>query len=49
MESLKTIVKDTTANLTHICYGKVYYQIQTENHLYELEIDSMDEEFKTTY
>ena len=49
MENLTTIVKGTTAKLTHICYGKVYYQIDTQNHKYQLEIDSMNEEFKTTY
>lgn len=32
-----------------VCAGKVYYQIKTENHLYQLEINSMDEEFKSTY
>ena len=49
MEDLKTIVKGTTAKLTHVCYGKVYYEIQTENHRYQLEINSMEDEFKTTY
>lgn len=48
MEELKVIIKNP-AKLTHVCYGKVYYQIDTENHKYQLEIDSMDEEFKTTY
>jgi hypothetical protein len=49
MESLTTIVKETTAKLTHVCYGKVFYMIETKDHKYQLEIDSMDEEFKTTY
>lgn len=49
MEDLTTIVKGTTARLTHVCYGKVYYQIDTENHKYQLEIDSMEDEFKTTF
>lgn len=49
MEDLKTIIKGTLAKLTHICQGKVYYEIKTENHTYQLEVDSMDEEFKTTY
>ena len=31
MENLTTIVKETTAKLTHVCSGKVYYQIDTEN------------------
>jgi hypothetical protein len=49
MENLTTIVKGTTAKLTHVCHGKVYYQIDTGNHKYQLEIDSMENEFKTTY
>ena len=49
MENLTTIVKGTTAKLTHVCYGKVYYEINTANHKYQLEVDSMIEEFKTTY
>ena len=49
MEDLKTIIKNTFAKLTHVCAGKVYYQIDTKNHKYQLEIDSTLEEFKTTY
>ena len=49
MEKLTTIVKGTIAKLTHVCYGKVYYQIDTEKHKYQLEINSMEDEFKTTY
>jgi hypothetical protein len=49
MEDLKTIIKGTKAEFSFACYGKVYYRIQTENHLYQLEINSMDDEFKTTY
>lgn len=49
MENLKTIVKGTRATLSFMCAGKVYYQIETENHLYQLEINSMDDELKTTY
>ena len=49
MENLVQIVKGTTAHLVHVCYGKVVYQIETENHLYQLEINSLDEEWKTTY
>ena len=49
MENLKTIVKGTKATLSFVCEGKVYYQIETENHLYQLEINSMDDELKTTY
>ena len=49
MEDLKTIVKGTTAEISFVCFGKVYYRIQTANHLYQLEINSMDDELKTTY
>jgi len=47
--TLKQIVTGTTANLTHVCAGKVYYQIDVENSSYQLEIDSMEDEWKTTY
>lgn len=49
MENLKAIVKGTKAKLSFVCAGKVYYQIETENHLYQLEINSTDDELKTTY
>lgn len=49
MENLKTIVKGTKAILSFVCAGKVYYNIETENHLYQLEINSIEDELKTTY
>ncbi len=49
METLKQIVKGTTARLTHVCNGRVIYQIQTAQHLYQLEIDSTRQEWETTY
>ena len=49
MEKLKTIVKGTKATLSFVCEGNIYYHIETENHLYQLEINSMDDELKTTY
>jgi hypothetical protein len=49
MENITTIVKGTVAKISHVCHGKVYYKINTENHQYQLEIDSMEDEFKTTY
>ena len=49
METLKQIVKGTTARLTHVCNGRVIYQIQTAQHLYQLEIDSTQQEWETTY
>jgi len=47
--SLKQIVTGTTATLTHVCAGKVYYEIEIEDAIYQLEIDSMEDEWKTTY
>ena len=49
MESLKEIVRGTTAKLSHICDGKVFYQIQTSRHVYQLEINSTEKEWETTY
>jgi hypothetical protein len=49
METLTEIVKGTTANLVHVCNGKVVYQIRTGKHLYQLEIDSTQPEWETTY
>ncbi len=49
METLKNIVKNTTAILTHVCEGKVYYQIQTTSHIYQLEVNSNTDEWKATY
>ena len=47
--SLKELVKNTTAELTHVCEGKVYYQIPVDKTLYQLEIDSLSEDWKSTY
>ncbi len=49
METLTNIVKGTTAQLVHVCNGWVIYQINTREHLYQLEIDSTDSEWETTY
>ena len=49
MENLKQIVKGTTANLTHVCNGRAVYQIETDSHLYQLELDSTAQEWETTY
>jgi len=49
MENLKQIVKGTHARLMHVCSGKVVYQIETANHLYQLEIDSTEKEWEFTY
>lgn len=49
MEKLTSIVKGTTAHLVHVCNGKVIYQIRSGDHLYQLEIDSTEKEWETTY
>lgn len=49
METLKEIVKGTTAKLSYVCNGKVYYQIETLNYTYQLEINSKDDDWKATY
>ena len=49
MESLKTIVNGTTARITHICEGKVFYQISTASHNYQLEVNSCHDDWKSTY
>ena len=47
--TLTQIVKDTTAKLKYICAGKCYFEIEVEDSLYQLEINSMEEEWTTTY
>ena len=37
------------AQLVHVCNGKVIYQIDTGKNLYQLEIDSTEQEWETTY
>jgi len=37
------------ANMVHVCNGKVIYQIQNLNNLYQLEIDSTQKEWESTY
>ncbi len=49
MENMRSIVKGTMANMVHVCKGKVVYQISTTNHLYQLEIDSTEQEWNSTY
>ena len=48
--TLKQIVgNDNLAKLIYICYGVVYYQIDVEDSSYLLGIDSMEDEWTTTY
>jgi hypothetical protein len=49
MEKLTSIVRGTMANMVHVCNGKVIYQIETSDHLYQLEVDSTQKEWETTY
>jgi len=49
MEKLTNIVKGTMANMVHVCMGKVIYQIRTNEHLYQLELDSNEQEWDSTY
>jgi len=46
METLTKIVKRTEAKLSHICNGQAYFRIETDKHLYQLEINCLDEEWK---
>lgn len=47
--TIKEIVKNNDAFMTHVCEGKVFYVIHVEDSLYQLEIDSNDDEWKATY
>lgn len=49
MEDLKTIIKNTDAELSHICNGKVYFKIFTSQHAYQLEIDSMEKDWENVH
>jgi hypothetical protein len=52
--SLKEIVKNSEAVLSYVCEGKAYYNItvystEKPSAVYQLEIDSTDDEWKATY
>lgn len=48
--SLKQIVTgDTKAKLMHISKGILYYRIDVEDSSYQLELDSMNDEWGDTY
>lgn len=49
MEKLTNIVKGSMARMVHVCNGKVIYQIENGAHLYQLEIDSTEQEWESTY
>ena len=48
--TLKQIVENgNKAKLTHICAGIVYYQINVGDSAYQLAVNSMEDEWKTTH
>jgi len=49
MENIKTIVNGTDATLSHVCNGKACFKIMTADHIYQLEINIMDAEWKDIY
>ena len=49
MHTLKEIVTGTTAKLTHVCEGIVYYSIDVEDSAYQVGLDSTSDEWKTTF
>jgi hypothetical protein len=49
MEKLIDIVRNSPARLVWICNGKVYFEITTDKHLYQLEIDSTSPDWKDSY
>jgi hypothetical protein len=48
--TLKRIVENgNMAEMTHVCAGIAYYQINVEDSAYQLAINSMDDEWKSTH
>ena len=48
--TLKQIVANgNMAALTHVCAGIVYYQIDVGDSAYQLALNSMEDEWKTTH
>jgi hypothetical protein len=47
--TLIEIVKDSIAFISHVCEGKVYYTIEVDDSVYQLELDSMDDDWKATH
>ena len=47
--TITEIVKtENQAELTRVCNGKVYYKILVKDTIYELELDSTDDDWKNT-
>jgi hypothetical protein len=47
--TLKEIVKSDIAQLSYICEGKAYYNIEVDDSKYQLELDTMDDDWKATH
>ena len=47
--SVKEIIFNNWAELDYICEGKIYYTIKVGDSIYQLEIDSNADEWKTIY
>jgi len=47
--TLKQIVDGNEAHFTHACEGKLYYAIFVDDAIYQVELNSMAEEWKTVY
>ena len=47
--TLKEIVKGNTATISHVCQGKVYFAIDVGGTRYQLELDSMDADWRAMY
>lgn len=47
--TLTQIVKNTDAKLSHVCNGKAYFRINLDGTLYQLELDSLDADWKDNY
>jgi len=46
---LQIISNDNIATLDRVCNAKVYYRISVEDTVYELELDSTDDDWKNTF
>lgn len=47
--TLIEIVKNSIALLSHVCEGKVYFKIEVGDSEYQLELDSLDDDWKATF
>jgi hypothetical protein len=47
--TIKEIVKDNTAKLDYVCEGILYFNIEVEDSVYRLEINSLEDDWKGVY